>query len=224
MDRIIHDVDQNSDEWHELRLGKITGSAFGKMIKKDFTMSQSASARMESYRIAAERMTNYVEPQYVSIYMERGHIIEEVARNMYADANGADVDLAGFVELVGEDMRCGCSPDGLVGDDGIIEIKSCMGKFQIDRIIKNEVPDEFLPQINFNLFVTGRQWCDFVSFSGGLPMFVKRVHRHDYVMDSIEGAIMDIESSIKSAIDECKNASKALGLVNTNVIDEEFLL
>jgi len=93
-------------------------------------------------------------------------------------------------------MKVGFSPDGLIGDDGLIEIKSRIQKFQIETIVNNEIPAQYMPQVQFGFYVTQRKWCDFIQYSNGLPLFVKRVLPDDAWQLKIESAIEEIEYKI----------------------------
>jgi len=172
---IYHDdTVQGSDEWVAARCGLLTASEIKRILTATLKVAANDKTRSHIWEILAQRITSYVEPQYVGDDMLRGHRDEILARDLYSQ-HYAPVTEAGFITNDQWGFTLGYSPDGLVGDDGLIECKSRAQKFQIQTIAENEVPAEFMLQLQTGLLVTGRKWVDFISYSGGLPMFVKRV-------------------------------------------------
>jgi putative phage-type endonuclease len=172
----IHDqVIQGTEEWHALRCGLLTASEVKLIITpKQLKASNNDKTRAHQYELAAQRISGYVEPQYVSDGMLRGEEDEILARVLYSQKY-SPVTEVGFVTNDDYGFTIGCSPDGLVGEDGMIEIKSRVQKYQVETIVTNEVDEDYMLQIQTGLIVTGRKWCDFISYCGGFPMFVKRV-------------------------------------------------
>jgi hypothetical protein len=125
------------------------------------------------YKLAAERVSGLVEETYKNAHMERGNEQEPVARSMYCDHSGNEVLEVSFIDC----GTWGASPDGLVGDNGAIEIKSRIGSVQAETILADEVPSGNLAQIHGVLLASDRQWLDYVSYSPNMPLFVKRVER-----------------------------------------------
>jgi len=169
-----NDLIQGSDEWHAARCGLLTASEMKLILTPTLKVANNDKTRAHVWELAAQRITRYVEPQYIGDAMLRGHRDEILARDLYSQ-HYAQVTEAGFITNDQWGFTLGSSPDGLVGDDGLIECKSRAQKFQIQTIAENEVPGEFMLQLQTGLLVTGRAWVDFISYSGGLPMFVKRV-------------------------------------------------
>jgi hypothetical protein len=122
--------------------------------------------------LAAQRITGYTEPTYISDDMWRGVEQEPIARGYYS-RHYAEAREFGWMERECQGMRLGLSPDGVVGDDGLIEIKSRRSKKQLQTILADEVPVENFAQIQCALLVSGRKWLDYVSFRDGMPLFVK---------------------------------------------------
>jgi len=125
--------------------------------------------------LIAERITGYVEPVAMSKAMERGVLDEPYARAIYADTH-APVTEVGFITEDKHGFILGYSPDGLVGEDGLIEIKSRDQKSQLRVFLRDEVPAANMAQLQCGLLVTGRKWIDYVSYCGGMPLYVKRVY------------------------------------------------
>lgn len=146
--------------------------------------------------LLAERITQHVEQGYVSDAMWRGIVEEPLARNAYAQHH-APVTECGFVTReIAKGWRVGFSPDGLVGDDGAIEIKSRGQKAQVLTILADAVPTENLAQLHCGLFVTGREWIDYVSYASGMPLWVKRVYPDPMWMTAIGGAVAQFEAVV----------------------------
>jgi len=171
----IHDVIQGTPEWHALRCGVITASAIEAMLSPTLKIADNATSRAYLADLLAQRITGHTAQQYVSADMMRGLEDEPIARALYSERY-APVTEVGFVTReVADGVTIGCSPDGLVGDDGGIEIKSRQPKIQIRTILECRVPSENMIQVQTNLLVTGRAWWDYVSYSAGLPLVVIRV-------------------------------------------------
>jgi hypothetical protein len=141
---------------------------------------------------------------------------EFYARQLYAE-HYAPVQEVGFVTNDSWGFTIGYSPDALVGDDGLIECKSRRGKFQIQTIAENEVPEEYVLQLQTGLLVTGRKWIDFISYSGGLPMFVKRVEP-DLL---IQGAILAAATAFEAKLAEKEREYRATIATMPKVIETE---
>lgn len=144
--------------------------------------------------LAAERITGWSDPVYVSHDMLRGTLDEPVAREVYA-THIAPVTEVGFMVRDDWGYPIGYSPDGLVGSDGLIEIKSRRQKKHLATILADEVPAENMAQIQAGLLVSGRAWCDYVSFCGGMPLWPKRVYPDQRWHDAILAAVERFETT-----------------------------
>ncbi len=193
------DLVQGTDEWLAQRCGMLTASNMSDILTPTLKIASNDKERQHLYELLAQRITGFVEPQFVSDAMLRGEKDEVVARETYAE-KFAPVTQCGLVVNDKLGFPLGYSPDGLVGDDGLIEIKSRRQNFQVRTIIENAMPPEFLLQIQTGLLVTERKWCDFVSFSGGLPMFVFRVFPYPDVIDLIIQAAMAFEARLQERL------------------------
>jgi predicted phage-related endonuclease len=178
------EIDQGSDEWEALRRGLLTASEMKHVITPTLKVADNKDTRAHLWELLAQRITQYVEPHFYSDDMARGHDDEIEARKLYSK-NHAPVDQCGFVTNDRWGFTIGYSPDGLVGDDGLIECKSRRQKFQVQTIAECEVPTEYMIQLQTGLLVSERKWIDFISYSGGLPMFVKRVEADPEVQEVI---------------------------------------
>lgn len=146
------------------------------------------TARSYTRLLVAERITGYTDPTFMSDDMMRGLMDEPRAIAAYAE-NYAPVTRVGFLVREGEWGQLGFSPDGLVGDEGFVEVKSRRPKKHLQTILDDDVPAENMAQIQAGLFVSGRRWCDYISFSGGMPLWPKRVFPDQRWFDAIEQAV-----------------------------------
>lgn len=192
------DLIQGSDEWLKQRLGVISASEMKLIVTPTLKIASNDKVRTHVFEIAAQRMLGHVEPHYVSDDMIRGHDDEVEARMLYAK-HYAPTQSVGFVTNDRWGFVIGYSPDDLVGEDGQIECKSRRQKYQVQTIARNEVPEEYILQLQTGLLVTEREWIDFVSYSGGQPLFVKRV----FPDPKIQAAIVEAATYFEECVAEC---------------------
>lgn len=173
------DFDQYSPAWWTARRGIPTASEMGNIITP---AKGEPSASMDAYvcqLIADLSNARYgQQEEYVSVAMQRGSELEPSARAWYELERGADVEQVGF--CMTEDGRFGASPDGLIGDDGAAEFKSPEPHTHVRWLLDGVLPQVHKPQCHGHLIVTGRSWCDFMSYSPGLPSLLVRVEPDDY--------------------------------------------
>jgi len=196
-------VEQGSDEWLQLRCGLLTASEMKLILTPSLKVASNEKERAHLYELLAQRISGYVEPTYIGSDMLRGHEDEVEARIAYEKAYGP-VTECGFITNDKWGFTIGYSPDGLVGDDGLIEAKSRRQKFQVQTVIENVLTDtaplDFMLQCQTGLMVSERQWLDFISYSGGLPMATIRVWPDPVVQDAIEAAATDFEARLQSKL------------------------
>lgn len=170
--------EQYSPAWWQARRGVPSASNAAKV----YTSQGKASASQSQY--IADLIAEHYDPcygvvsDYQSAAMKNGSMMEPESRRYYEFDTGLKVQEVGF--CVTDDGRFGCSPDGLVGDDGGLECKSPQHNTQVKYLLAGKVPAEYLPQVHWSLVVTGRAWWDFISYAVGLPKLVVRVERDDY--------------------------------------------
>ena len=197
---VLPSLIQGTDEWLEQRRGMVTASVVGKLITaKTIKPASNDDSRGLTALLVAERITGHVEPVYASDDMLRGQMDEPVARDLYSQ-HFAPVREVGFMVRKESGWSLGYSPDGLVGDDGLIEIKSRRPKKQLQTILADEVPPENMPQLQAGLFVTGREWIDYVSFCGGMPLYVKRTFPDQRWFDAIEQSVDTFEATATAMV------------------------
>ena len=207
---MIEMIEQGSDAWFTARIGKVTASRVADVLAKTKT-GYSASRENYMAQLVCERLTNQKADGFTSVAMQWGTETEPLARISYEVAQNVLVDEVGFVPHPSIIMA-GASPDGLVGDDGLLEIKCPNTATHIETLLSQTVPGKYNTQMQFQMACTGRSWCDFVSFDNRLPaelqLFVKRVPRDNMYIRLMEEEIVKFlnELDIKIAqLMEIKN-------------------
>lgn len=229
MSIIYHnDLIQGSDEWHQARCGLITASEVKLLLTPTLKIANNDKSRAHLWELAAQRISQYVEPSYISDAMLRGHEDEILARALYSEKY-APVKEVGFVTNDSFGFTLGCSPDGLVGDDGMIECKSRVQKYQVKTVVENwrdgGYPSDFMLQVQSGMLITDRKWCDFISYSGGLPMVVIRSEADAEVQEAITAACEQAEKQIAEIVSDFAEAVKARGYAPTERrIEQEMVL
>ena len=178
---VYHPVEQNSDEWFALRLGKATASNFGVIMANADKGTFGEPAKRYAVDLAWEIHTGSREPDtYTNSNMARGHTEEPFARELYEQQNFVDVLNGGFFCL----GSIGDSPDGLVGEDGVIEIKSVIRNTHYNNLTRGAPDPAYKWQLAGHLLCTGRQWVDFISYCSSVTpdrqLIVYRINRDDY--------------------------------------------
>jgi len=192
---IFHDVEQNSEEWDALRLGKFTASIFSNLFATKTTAQYKKAIR----KVVFERLTGKSPESFKNEYMDRGHELEAAAKEAYETYSFETVNPGGFFEL---NEWVGASPDGLIEEDGQIEIKSPAYNTFIDYILSDRVPSEYSYQIQGQLYVTGRKWSDFLAYHPMLPLIVKRVYPDPIIIEQIKTALDIAIREAKEMIDK----------------------
>lgn len=205
-------MSQRTPEWFARRAGKFTGSRFADLMAVTKT-GPSASRRNLLATLAVERLTGQCVETYSNAAMERGTMLEEEARQAYESHIGA---LCVEVDFIDHPMfpNVGMSPDGLAGDDGLVEIKcpASMAK-HLDALRTGAHAEEYRWQIQGQLWVSGRAWCDAVSydprFPEGLRLAIKRVHRDEAAINELAAACVKAEAEVLAMVEELHNMEKA---------------
>lgn len=199
---IFHDVEQNSDEWYELRAGRFTSSNMPKVMAV-LSKAFSPPAKQYAVRLAVEQITGKpTTNSYSNSHMERGHEQEPIARRIYEDETFFKVTNGGFFcsDFIG------CSPDGLVNDDGVIEIKSVLAHVHFANVKRGTIDPAYRWQCIGNLKFTGRKWLDFVSYCADFPADKQIFRCRIFAEDCWEGFEMIDErlEAFEKLVVECK--------------------
>jgi len=191
---------QQSPEWFAARLGIPTASSFDKIITSKGDPSKQVTGYL--YTLAAERLSGIREDSFSSAAMEEGVRREEESRLVYSMLNETEVLQVGF--CLEDSGRWGCSPDGLVGDDGLVEFKNPTGKVAVEYLLGNKLPTKYFTQIQGQMFVTGRGFVDFVSYFPGLRQLVVRVERDEGFIKALEVELIKFSEKLDEVCREIK--------------------
>jgi len=201
---MIEMMDQGTEEWFTIRIGKVTASRVADVIAKTKT-GYSASRDNYMAQLVCERLTGQKGESFTNAAMQHGTETEPLARAAYEALKDVLVDEVGFVPHPTIEMA-GASPDGMVGDDGLIEIKCPNTATHIDTLLSQTVPGKYNTQMQFQMACTGRKWCDFVSFDNRLPeelqLFVTRVPRDEVFIRLIEAEIVQFLAELDDKINK----------------------
>lgn len=200
---IFHDVEQNTDEWLDLRAGKLTSSNLAKVMA-NYGKAFGEPAKKLAVEIALEQITGErYDNGYTNDHMERGHEQEPIARDLYEQENFITVSNGGFFD----NGFTGMSPDGLVGDDGVIEIKSAIPSIHFARIKKQSIDSAYKWQCVSNIKGSGRQWLDFISYCAAFPeerkLYIYRLHRKNCTeeFDQIDARVAEFKQLVDESIE-----------------------
>lgn len=213
---VYRDVQQGTDEWLDLRRGIVTASTVGKLLTSTGKVANNDSARTLTRLLVAERITGWIVPTYQSDAMFRGVMDEPLARDLYSRTH-QPVTEVGFMVRDFDAFKVGYSPDGLAGGTGLIEVKSAEPKIHLERILADAVPAEHMAQIQCGLLVSGRAWCDYLSYCGGMPMWRKRVTPDPEWFEAILAAVKAFEANAAQMVADY--AERTEGLPATERID-----
>jgi hypothetical protein len=212
------DLLQGTDAWYAARCGLLTASEMKHIITPaKLEYAKNDKERTHLYELLAQRITKYVDPSYISDDMLRGQEEESYARETYHEKYAA-VQEMGFITNDKWGFTLGYSPDGLVGDDGTIECKSRRQKFQVEIITGGVMPDDYKIQVQTGMLVSERKWCDFISYSGGLPMITIRVEADEKVQAAIIAAATTFHEKMEKLL---KQYAEKLADINARLIPTE---
>ena len=209
--KIYKDIDQNTQEWFDIRDLKFTASnastilaegAGLKTLIKEMLAEHYSSGNFEEY-----------SNKYTNKDMDRGHEFEDKARMTYEFETGNTVEQVGFVEL---NKYVGCSPDGLVNDDGLIEIKNHSDKVYLELLLTDKIDKKYYNQMQMQMYVTGRKWCDYFGFNPNFtdkPFYLKRIFPDTDVF-------AHLDTALKQAIKDLKEQKKKLDEIITKGVTD----
>jgi hypothetical protein len=199
--RVVYhrDLEQGTAAWLKARCGVLTASEMKNIITPTLKIANNDKTRGHLWDLLAQRITGHVEETYESWDILRGREDEIEARLRYSQ-HYSPVEECGFITNDKWGFKLGFSPDGLVGEDGLIECKSRKQKYQVETIVDyaaaNKIPTEFMLQCQTGLIVSERKWIDFISYSGGLPMSTTRVELLPEYEDAILSAAEKFEAEL----------------------------
>jgi putative phage-type endonuclease len=195
-------MEQRTDEWFAHRLGKVTASRIADVCAKTKT-GYGASRKNYMAELVAERLTGARAEGFTNAAMQWGTDMEPEARAAYEFYRDATVDGVGFIPHPSI-AETGASPDGLVGDDGLVEIKCPSVATHIETLLSPSISEKYFLQMQWQMACTGRQWCDFASYDPRLPesmrLFVDRVKRDDDAIAKIEQEVTDFLNEVRMTV------------------------
>lgn len=198
----VLDVEQGSHEWIAARLGKVSASRMADMTARTKT-GYGASRTNYAAELIVERLTGTPAERYTNAAMAWGTEKEPDAKDAYCFLRDAEIVPVGLVLHPTIAMAC-ASPDGLVGDDGLIEVKCPLSATHIDTLLSETIPEKYVKQMMWQMACTGRQWCDFVSFDPRLPaemqVFIRRVPRDNALILELEQETVKFLAEIDQTI------------------------
>lgn len=197
MIEIFDDIIQGTPEWKQVRCGLPTASEFGSIMANS---AERKGRRKYLLRLAAEIITGEPVETFKNSDMERGSLMEEEARNLYAFMHDVEPRLIGFVR----NGQKGCSPDAWVGDKGMVEFKSQRADLLIDTLLKDEFPPEHKAQCQGGLWVCEREWIDITVYWPKMPPFIKRAWRDDRFIRDLSQAVDDFNSELAEMVERVR--------------------
>lgn len=207
MKPIYHNMPQRSEEWFAIRSGKITASEVGEYLANGKQNATTEKAKLNLFCAKIAEMAGCeAPPRFENWAMTRGTELEPLAREAYELESGNRVEECGFVEH--QSRNFGCSPDGLVGIDGGLEIKCPIPATHIKYFMDGTLPDEYRMQVHFTLAVTGRAWWDFFSFCPRLPSLLVRVERDSFT-DRVSAGIHKLNTEYEAFLERYSAAYKS---------------
>ena len=196
----ILDCEQRSDEWYEARRGIPTASEFKAILSKGKGTAPSKTRLSYMRRLAGEIITGSPGETFESAAMIRGREMEAEARDFYAFMHDAEPTPVGFIR----NARKGCSPDSLLGDDGMLEIKTQRADLLIDTILKDGFPPEHRAQCQGQLWIAEREWLDLAVYWPGMPLFVKRAERDEQYIKDLSDAVDAFTEELDAMVEKVR--------------------
>ena len=199
---IFTEIEQGTDEWHDVRMGIPTSSMFAAVIAKKGPRGGIPKGRQTYlWKLAGEILTDEPMDNYTNAHMERGHEREAEARDFYAMLRDVEPAQVGFIR----NGNCGSSPDSLIGDDGLLEIKDALPHIQIGRLLANQLPPEHKAQCQGQLMVSEREWVDFMSHCRGIAPLILRVPRDEEYIAALRADVDEFVGELNTLVEKIRS-------------------
>jgi len=196
----IFECDQGSETWLRIRMGIPTASEFATLLSTGRSGGESKTRRTYLYKLAGERITGTPMESYTNKYMERGKALEPEARDYYQFLTNSKLQRVGFIKNTNK----GCSPDSLIGNDGMLEVKTEAPHLLIERLETDKLPDDHYAQLQGNLWVSEREWIDALIYFPGMQASLKRVFRSDEYIKNLAIAVDKFNDELDSLVERIK--------------------
>lgn len=201
----IHDVLQNTIDWHELRCGIVTASSITKVIAGSGKSASERKTRASYMREkVGEIITGRPHTGYYNSDMERGHMLESEAFDIYGDTMNESPYSVGFVTNHDEIGTVGASPDGFVSDDGAVEIKNHAPHVMIDLIQNDKISTTYYRQIQCGLWVCERDYWDYMGYCPGMQPYIRRIYRDDDLIESMRHETISFYGDLQHLMERIK--------------------
>lgn len=201
----IIDCDQGSPDWYTARMGIPTASEFKTIIGIKKEAREKVTRHNYMLKLAGEILTGEPMENYVNGHMERGKLMEEEARELYAFTADQEPQRVGFIR----NGNTGCSPDSLVGNDGALEIKTTLPHMLADLILKDQFPPEYRAQCQGVLWIAEREWIDLSVYWPRMPRFVKRAYRDEPFIKELSAAVDQFNDELNEMVTRLRSYGKA---------------
>ena len=203
---------QGTEEWFRARMGIPTASEFKTVMvtKGRGEGGESKTRRTYLCKLADEIVYGELTPEavYTNANMERGHEMEAEARDLYAFVRNTEVEQVGFIR----NGQVGCSPDGLIGKKGLLQVKTAFPHILVGYMLRDEFPQEHKAQCQGELWVTEREWIDIAIYWPKRPLFIKRAYRDDFYIDEIAKAVKQFNAELAEMADRIRSYGKPSNL------------
>jgi hypothetical protein len=206
----IFDIDQGGQEWLQARLGIPTASKFATVMAKGEGKTRSEYMR----KLAGEIVTGEPMDSYTNVHMDRGKVMEDEARDLYAFVRDAEIRRVGFIR----NGKKGASPDSLVGSEGGLEIKTALPHIQIERLLRADLPSEHKAQVQGNIWLAERDWWDFCSYWPKLPLLTVRVFRDDIYIKNMAGEIDRFNDELEAMVETIRNYDRRSEILKNQLV------
>lgn len=192
----VLDCEQGTVEWFSARMGIPTASEFATVMASGVKGGESKTRRTYMLKLAGEVLTGEPMENFSNGHMERGQIMEEDARRQYAFVRDVEPQRVGFIR----NGNKGCSPDSLIGNDGMLEIKTALPHILIDRLLRDDFPPDHKAQCQGQLWVAEREWVDLAVFWPGLPLYTKRAFRDETYIKEMAKAVDAFNAELNEVV------------------------
>lgn len=196
----IFNFDQGTEEWHLARAGIPTASMFATVMASGRGGGESKTRAKYMRQLAGEVITGRPVESYSNVHMDRGHEMEPEARELYAFATDATPELIGFIR----NGEKGCSPDSLIGANGMLEIKSKLPDLVIECWERDDFPPEHKAQCQGGLWVAEREWIDIVVYWPAMPVFIKRAYRDEPYIAEMSKAVDQFNDELAALVERVR--------------------